>query len=165
MSARVFQATRLLTRQRQRVLAGSCVGLALGTGLAIRSTPPTRFDHHASPSPSPLTAASSSSSDAAPRTRGDDALPPALMSQLSGGSVAGFLSGLLVSVFSRTLVLLLGVSVVLVQVAARYGIDIIDQLRLRQRLGKSRVLAALEKDPVFKLSFGVFFALSGFMQF
>ncbi|KAI8635025.1 hypothetical protein F5Y19DRAFT_411277 [Xylariaceae sp. FL1651] len=87
------------------------------------------------------------------------------MKQLSAGSVTGFLSGLLVSVFSRTLVLLLGVSVVIIQIAARYGINIVDQLRLKQRLGKSRVLAALEKDPAFKISFGLFFALSAFMQF
>lgn len=87
------------------------------------------------------------------------------MKQLSGGCVAGFLSGVVVAVFSRTLVLILGLSVVLLQVAARYGIDIVNQLRLKQRLGKSRVLAALEKDPVFKLSFGLFFALSAFAKF
>jgi hypothetical protein len=50
-------------------------------------------------------------------------------------------------------------------VAARYGIDIVDQLRLKQRVKNSRVLAALEKDPVFKLSFGLFFAMSAFMRF
>ncbi|KAI8954594.1 hypothetical protein F4801DRAFT_478472 [Xylaria longipes] len=160
-SARVFQATRLLTRQRRQVLAGSCLGLAVGAGVATRSSPRVRFD-------SPLaTSGFSTSSPALSRRDGgkEEMLSPELMKQLSGGSVAGFLSGLLVSVFSRTLVLLLGVSVVIVQVAARYGINIIDQLRLKQRLGKSRVLAALEKDPVFKLSFGLFFALSAFMQF
>lgn len=38
------------------------------------------------------------------------------MKQLSSGSVTGFVSGILLSVFSRTLVLLLGVGVVVVQV-------------------------------------------------
>lgn len=38
------------------------------------------------------------------------------MKQLSGGCVAGFLSGVVVAVFSRTLVLILGLSVVLLQV-------------------------------------------------
>ncbi|KAI0554949.1 hypothetical protein F4679DRAFT_243148 [Xylaria curta] len=162
-STRVFQATRLLTRQRRQVLAGSCLGLSVGTGVSMRWTSPrVRFDSH------PLSSDFSTSSPAF--SRGDreekrETLNPELMKQLSGGSVTGFLTGLLVSVFSRTLVLLLGVSVVVVQIAARYGINIIDQLRLKQRLGKSRVVEALEKDPMFKVSFGIFFALSAFMQF
>ena len=49
--------------------------------------------------------------------------------------------------------------------ASRYGIDLVRQLRLKERLGHSRVLAALEKDPAFKLSFGLFFTMSAFMQF
>ncbi|KAI1738326.1 hypothetical protein F4680DRAFT_187394 [Xylaria scruposa] len=161
-SARVFQATRLLTRQRRQVLAGSCLGLSVGTGVSLRWTSPrVRFDSHAH---SPLSSDFSTSSPAY-REEKRETLNPELMKQLSGGSVTGFLTGLLVSVFSRTLVLLLGVSVVIVQIAARYGINIIDQLRLKQRLGKSRVVEALEKDPMFKVSFGVFFALSAFMQF
>ncbi|TGJ87346.1 hypothetical protein E0Z10_g1379 [Xylaria hypoxylon] len=187
MSARIFQAAPRLLRQRQRVLLGSCLGLSVGTGIAMRSSPHIRFDS-ASSKTSPFSTSSPAFSNA-PRKNEDqdkETLNPELMKQLSGGSVAGFLSGLLVSVFSRTLVLLLGVSVVILQapsdykrqgttgeesmlksanqVAARYGINIIDQLRLKQRLGKSRVLAALEENPVFKLSFGLFFALSAFMQ-
>ncbi|KAI1354564.1 hypothetical protein F5Y01DRAFT_254343 [Xylaria sp. FL0043] len=168
MSARIFQATIRLTRQRQRILASSCLGLTLGTGVALRSSPRIRFDSApaATTSSSPFSTSSSPAFSNVPRGgKGEEHLDPDLMKQLSGGSVAGFLSGLLVSVFSRTLVLLLGVSVVILQVAARYGIDIIDRLRLKQRLGKSRVLAALERDPAFKLSFGLFFALSAFMQF
>ncbi|TRX92433.1 hypothetical protein FHL15_006600 [Xylaria flabelliformis] len=167
-STRVFQATRLLTRQRRQVLVGSCLGLSVGTGVSMRWTSPrVRFDTHAH-AHSPLSSDFSTSSPAF--SRGDreetsETLNPELMKQLSGGSVTGFLAGMLVSVFSRTLVLLLGVSVVVIQVAAKYGINIIDQLRLKQRLGKSRVLEALEKDPMFKLSFGIFFALSAFMQF
>ncbi|KAI3343696.1 hypothetical protein F4824DRAFT_17921 [Ustulina deusta] len=168
MSARIFQATARLTRQRQQILAGSCLGLSVGTGVAMRSSPRIRFDSASTTTSSPLSTSSPAFSNA---PRGNAArdekeiLSPELMRQLSGGSVAGFLSGLLVSVFSRTLVLLLGVSVVIVQVAARYGINIVERLRAKQRLGKSRVLAALEKDPAFKLSFGLFFALSAFMKF
>lgn len=51
------------------------------------------------------------------------------------------------------------------QVASRYGINLVEQLRVKQRLGNSRVLAALQKDPAFKLSFGIFFAMSAFMKF
>ncbi|KAI0911936.1 hypothetical protein F4823DRAFT_257219 [Ustulina deusta] len=173
MSARIFQATARLTRQRQQILAGSCLGLSVGTGVAMRSSPRIRFDSASTTTTttttsSPLSTSSPAFSNA-PRgnaARDDkEMLSPEFMRQLSGGSVAGFLSGLLVSVFSRTLVLLLGVSVVIVQVAARYGINIVERLRAKQRLGKSRVLAALEKDPAFKLSFGLFFALSAFMKF
>ncbi|KAK5631878.1 hypothetical protein RRF57_007592 [Xylaria bambusicola] len=133
----------------------------------MRSSPRVRFDMipaaAASSSSAPFATSSPALSGA--RDRREGVLDPELMKQLSGGSVTGFLSGVLVSVFSRTLVLLLGIGVVIVQVAARYGINLVDQLRSKQRLGKSRVLAALEKDPAFKLSFGIFFALSAFMQF
>ncbi|KAI1129598.1 hypothetical protein F5Y10DRAFT_263983 [Nemania abortiva] len=169
MSSRILHATRLLTRRRQQLFLAGCIGLSAGTGIALRSSPRIRFDSPSPPSPPPPPAFSTSSSPAyspaySSASR-EETLDPDLMRQLSGGSVAGFLSGLPVSVFSRTLVLLIGVSVVIVQVAASYGIDIVNQLRLKQRLGKSRVLAALEKDPVFKVSFGLFFALSAFMQF
>ncbi|KAI0976039.1 hypothetical protein F4678DRAFT_211800 [Xylaria arbuscula] len=162
MSARVFQATTRLTRQRRQILAGSCLGLTVGTGVAMRSSPRIHFDS------APFSTSSPAFSNAPRGNAGSgrkESLDSELMKQLSGGSVAGFVSGLLVSVFSRTLVLLFGVSVVLVQVAARYGINILDRLRLRQRLSKSRVLAALERDPAFKLSFGLFFALSALTQF
>ncbi|GAP86495.2 putative fun14 family protein [Rosellinia necatrix] len=179
MSTRLAQTARLLLRPRRSgggggggsgrgVVLGSCLGLSIGAGVALRSSPRVRFD--GPPSPTSRYSTSSAFSNAPPRRWEEEekkkgGLDPDLMRQLSGGSVTGFLSGLLVSVFSRTLVLLFGVSVVVLQVAARYGIDIVDQLRLKQRLGKSRVLAALEKDPAFKLSFGLFFALSAFMQF
>jgi hypothetical protein len=51
------------------------------------------------------------------------------------------------------------------QVAARYGVNLVSQLRVRQRLEESRILAALRKDPAFKISFGLFFAMSAFMKF
>ncbi|KAI0542397.1 hypothetical protein GGR58DRAFT_306947 [Xylaria digitata] len=162
MSARIFQSAPRVLRQRQQVLVGSCLGLSVGTGLAIRSSPRVRFDNTP-----PTTSSFSTSLPAFSNTedKNKGGLNPELMRQLSGGSVTGFLSGLIVSVFSQTLVLLLGLSVVILQILARYGIDIIDRLRLRQRVSKSRVLAALDKDPVFKLSFGLLFALSAFMQF
>ncbi|KAI0190098.1 hypothetical protein F4808DRAFT_31589 [Astrocystis sublimbata] len=163
-SARLSQATRLLTRQRRQVLAGSCLGLTVGTGVAVRfSAPRVRFD--ALSTPRSGFATTSALGGGKPNETAGGHLNPELMKQLSGGSVTGFLAGLLVSVFSKTLVLLLGASVVVVQIAARYGLNIVDQLRLKQRIGNSRVIAALEKDPLFKISFGLFFALSAFMRF
>lgn len=99
---------------------------------------------------------------------------------------------MLVSVFSKTVVLLTGVAIVVVQVsflsaspctgirrtfadgslmgrqqqmASRYGVDILGMLKLRQRVESSRILSALSRNPSFKLAFGTTFALAAFMQF
>lgn len=100
--------------------------------------------------------------------------------------IAGFLTGLVVSVFSKTLVLLTGVAIVAIQVsqppniitfpsqgafltssqmASRWGVDLLGMLRLRQRIEASRVLSSLNRNPTFKLAFGSTFALAAFMQF
>ncbi|KAG6365439.1 hypothetical protein INS49_007050 [Diaporthe citri] len=92
-------------------------------------------------------------------------LNPELIRQLSGGSLAGFLAGLVVSVFSKTLVLLTGLAIVSVQVASRWGVDLLAVLKIRQRIESSRVLSALNKNPTFKLAFGTTFALAAFMHF
>lgn len=97
--------------------------------------------------------------------RRKDGLNPDMVKQLSTGSLSGFVAGLLVSVFSRTLVLLAGIGLVLIQVASRYGIDVVEQFGLKQRVKSSRILAALNHHAAFKLSFGVAFALSAFMSF
>ncbi|KAI4868925.1 hypothetical protein F4820DRAFT_444568 [Hypoxylon rubiginosum] len=151
-------SARLLTRTRafvpRHALGASVVGLSLGTSMATFRQPKLRLDTIETPRPM-------SSRPPVKKQK----LDPELLKQLSSGSVTGFLSGLVISIFSRTLVLLLGVSVVVIQVAARYGIDIVQQLKVKQRLGNSRILAALEKNPTFKLSFGLFFAMAAFMQF
>ncbi|KAL1839948.1 hypothetical protein VTJ49DRAFT_992 [Mycothermus thermophilus] len=85
--------------------------------------------------------------------------------ELSMGSVSGFVAGLLVSVFSKTLVLLAGIGMVVVQVAAKSGIDLVAYLKLKERASVSRILAALNRHAAFKLSFGLAFALSAFMSF
>ncbi|KAI1106330.1 hypothetical protein F4804DRAFT_53445 [Jackrogersella minutella] len=148
-------STRLFTRARlpRHALGAGIVGLSLGTSMTTFRHPRLRLD--ARETPRPMT----NSPPAKER------LDPELLKQLSGGSVTGFVSGVIISIFSRTLVLLLGLSVVVVQVASKYGLDVVQQLRLKQRLGNSRVLAALETNPAFKLSFGLFFAMSAFMQF
>ncbi|KAI0389858.1 hypothetical protein F5Y17DRAFT_97618 [Xylariaceae sp. FL0594] len=163
-------SSKTTTSSRARSMGiGSCIGVTLATtGLAFRSS--TLFDYSSSSS-APFSSSSAAAAGFSNSSRGkkgdEDDRKANLMKQLSSGSMAGFVTGVLISVFSRTLVLLLGVGVVVVQVAARYGINIVEQLRLKQRLGnnKSRILAALERDPVFKVSFGIFFALSAFFHF
>ena len=51
------------------------------------------------------------------------------------------------------------------QVASRYGIDVVQQLRLKERAKSSRLLSALRENTPFKLSFGLTFALSAFTRF
>ncbi|KAK8035160.1 hypothetical protein PG993_010155 [Apiospora rasikravindrae] len=158
MSALLMSRTAL----RRTALLGTGLSFSLGTAVALQEhRRPLRMD--ALSVPRPFTSPSAEARPvAAAKTKG---LDPDMLRQLSGGSISGFLAGLLVSVFSKTLVLLLGVSVVIVQVAARYGVDLVDQLRVKQRVKNSRVLEALRKDPAFKLSFGFFFAASAFLRF
>ncbi|KAK8101092.1 uncharacterized protein PG998_007502 [Apiospora kogelbergensis] len=158
MSALLLRRTAL----RRTALLGTGLSFSLGTAVALKEhRRPLRMD--ALSVPRPFTSQSAEKSPvAATKAKG---LDPDVLRQLSGGSIGGFLAGLLVSVFSKTLVLLLGISVVIVQVAARYGVDLVDQLRVKQRVKNSRVLEALRKDPAFKLSFGFFFAASAFLRF
>ncbi|KAI0013941.1 hypothetical protein F4779DRAFT_613223 [Xylariaceae sp. FL0662B] len=147
-------SSRLLTRTlvRQHAL-GTGLGLAVGAGMVMYRPPKLRMDYsRAAPRP------------ASTRPPPKERLDPEMMKQLSSGSIAGFVSGLVISIFSRTLVLLLGLTIVVLQMASRYGIDIVRQLQVKQRVGNSRILTALEKNPAFKLSFGLFFAMSAFMQ-
>ncbi|KAG8161623.1 hypothetical protein KVR01_008610 [Diaporthe batatas] len=153
-------ATATLCRTALRRTAAP-ITLGLSTGLLL-----AHRQHHRHPIRlDALPASSSSSRPTSPVTGSEDWLDPELIRQLSGGSLAGFLSGLLVSVFSKTLVLLTGLAIVTVQVASRWGVDLLSALKIRQRIESSRVLSALEKNPTFKLAFGTTFALAAFMHF
>ncbi|EGS20417.1 uncharacterized protein CTHT_0022470 [Thermochaetoides thermophila DSM 1495] len=85
--------------------------------------------------------------------------------QLSRGSLAGFFTGLMVSVFSKTLVLLAGITMLIFHVAARNGIDLVAYFKLKEHFRGSRILAALNQHTAFKLSFALAFVLSAFMSF
>lgn len=56
-----------------------------------------------------------------PITKSGGGLNPAAMKQISLGSIAGLAEGVLVSMFSRTLTLLFGVGIVVVQVRRAQG--------------------------------------------
>lgn len=144
----------------RRTAAPLTLGLSSGLFLAHRQHQrhPVRLDAlPASRSSSPATSRSVAESE--------EWLDPEMIRQLSGGSLAGFLAGLVVSVFSKTLVLLTGLAIVTVQVASRWGVDLLATLKIRQRMESSRVLSALNKNPTFKLAFGTTFALAAFMHF
>ncbi|KAK3368198.1 hypothetical protein B0H63DRAFT_72232 [Podospora didyma] len=135
------------------------LSLALTTGLVMTNKQrPMRFDVL-----SPPPEASTRNYSSGPNKK--EMLNAETIKQLSGGSLSGFCVGLLVSVFSKTLVILVGLSVVLVQVASRYGINVMEQLELKKRVQSSKILTMLSKTTAFKVAFGASFALSAFMSF
>lgn len=155
-------ATAVLCR---RALTSRALPLAVGVSLSIghhtftSRRRPLRFDAHR-PASNAVPPALRQEIDSE-----DGFINPEVLGQISAGSFSGFLTGLLVSVFSRTLVLLLGITIVTFQVAAKYGIDLVHQFRLKERAQSSRILSALRHKTPFKLSFGVSFALSAFAHF
>ncbi|KAK4169228.1 putative fun14 family protein [Cladorrhinum sp. PSN259] len=103
-------------------------------------------------------------------TKRKDRLDPDVIRQLSGGSLSGFVAGLLVSSFSKTLVLLGGIALAILQVTSHYalrygGVNLSQKIRERVPNTTSRILAALNLHMAFKLSFAIAFALSAFMSF
>ncbi|KAL1899475.1 hypothetical protein Sste5346_002873 [Sporothrix stenoceras] len=137
-------------------------------GSASSSSRPSRLWYLAAAG-LPLTATSDSSSVPAVSSRssssGAHGLPinAEVVGEVSKGSVIGFLTGLFVSTFSRTLVLLLGLAIAFQSLAARAGIDIPQYLQLKERFNASRILTALSEHTAFKLAFGITFAMSAFM--
>ncbi|KAL2017291.1 hypothetical protein VTK56DRAFT_2314 [Thermocarpiscus australiensis] len=101
---------RTLTRSTLRRTALP-LSLGLTSGLvALHNQRPLRLDSY----PSGTTQSRSLASG--PNQRRTDGLDAETVRQLSGGSLSGFVAGLLVSVFSKTLVLLAGIAMVLIQV-------------------------------------------------
>ncbi|KAN0103492.1 hypothetical protein V8E51_011805 [Hyaloscypha variabilis] len=92
-------------------------------------------------------------------------LNPAAVRQISSGSIIGLCAGLVVSTFSRSLTLILGLLVVGVQWASSYGIHIIPYNRLQKYVTSIDLRSAVQDNVAFKLSFGTTFALAAFMQF
>ncbi|KAK1756248.1 hypothetical protein QBC47DRAFT_183362 [Echria macrotheca] len=86
------------------------IGVGLTSGLVLlKRQQPMRFD-------APPTTTRRQFSDGPDHRQRKDMLSPDVIKQLSGGSLAGFVTGLLVSVFSKTLVLLMGIGIVSIQV-------------------------------------------------
>ncbi|KZF19190.1 hypothetical protein L228DRAFT_271443 [Xylona heveae TC161] len=88
-----------------------------------------------------------------------------LIRQLSAGSVLGLLCGVAVSVFSKTLALVFGLAVVIVQAAASGGVHLIPYRRLQRYVQRVDIRSVLYDNIIFKLSFGTTFALAAFADF
>lgn len=90
---------------------------------------------------------------------------PQAIKQISFGSLVGLGLGVLVSAFSRMLVLVVGVGVVLGQYAARKGYNIIPVERLQRHFKNVNLRSAINDNAAFKISFGLMFALTAFGEF
>lgn len=79
--------------------------------------------------------------------------------------MTGLLAGLGVSVFSKSLAVVLGLLVVGVQTAESYGIHLVPYKRIQRYVRGVDVRSALQDNVAFKVSFGLIFALTGFADF
>ncbi|KAL7787013.1 hypothetical protein V8C37DRAFT_391140 [Trichoderma ceciliae] len=138
-----------LLRYSRRLLLGS-IGTSICYG-AFAANSPIRFD---SRQKSPTT-----------QTQHQPLLSPDIIRQLSSGSIVGFSTGLVVSIFSRTLVLIGGVLTACYHLASSY------------KLGLPRIISfhkfLTEKVPLFKYgtrngwfvaSFALTFVLAAFVR-
>jgi len=108
-------------------------------------------------------------------------LNPGAVRQISSGSIIGLCAGLLISTFSKSLALLVGLGLVVVQVcssasfpaipsnphqvASRYGITLIPYNKLQKYVTDIDIRSAVQDNVAFKISFGTTFALAAFVQF
>ncbi|OKL64196.1 hypothetical protein UA08_00279 [Talaromyces atroroseus] len=87
------------------------------------------------------------------------------MRQISLGSVLGLATGLGLRVFSKALVFVLGVGIVLVEWAASKGYTLIPMNTLQKYAKKVDIHQATRKNVPFKISFGTTMALAAFANF
>jgi uncharacterized membrane protein (Fun14 family) len=97
-----------------------------------------------------------------PLSRDGKTLNPAAVKQISLGSILGLGAGLVVSAFSTSLTLLVGLGIVVWQLAARKGYNIIPVDRLQRYFTNIDLRSAINDNLAFKISFGLMFALSAF---
>ncbi|TVY44337.1 hypothetical protein LOCC1_G002268 [Lachnellula occidentalis] len=138
--------------------------LGLGLGLSVASyhalhQRPIRLDS------SPFSAQSYKENAQTPVLSHGRSLNPRAVRQISSGSIIGLCAGLLVSTFSKSLALILGLLVVGVQWASSYGINVIPYNRLQRYFTSLDVRSAVQDNVAFKLSFGTTFAMASFMNF
>lgn len=100
-----------------------------------------------------------------PLTKDGKALNPAAVRQISLGAILGLGAGVLLSAFSRSLTLLIGIGIVAWQYAARKGYNFIPVERLQKYVKNVNLRSAINDNVAFKISFGLMFALSAFGEF
>ncbi|KAL1967652.1 hypothetical protein VTN77DRAFT_2909 [Rasamsonia byssochlamydoides] len=99
------------------------------------------------------------------RERSRGFLTASTMRQISLGSVLGLAVGLGLRVFSKALVFVLGVGVVIVEYAASKGYYLFPLRRLQKYVKSVDLHRALTENMAFKTSFGTTMAMAAFAQF
>ncbi|PYH41712.1 uncharacterized protein BP01DRAFT_360204 [Aspergillus saccharolyticus JOP 1030-1] len=127
------------------------------------SAPYSRPDSHASPD-SGWTIPSSDPSLLKQGTTGP-ILTASNMRQVSLGSVLGLVVGVGLRAFSRVLVVLIGMGIVVVEWAAAKGYNILPVNTLQRYVKRVDLQGAVSKHIPFKLSFGATMGLAAFAQF
>lgn len=92
-------------------------------------------------------------------------LDPSTVRQITTGSIIGLVAGLAVSMFSRTLTVLIGLGVVTVQYLSSKGIKIIPAEKIQRYVKSVDVKKLVQSNPALKISFGVTFMLAAFGSF
>ncbi|CAM1510301.1 Fc.00g006360.m01.CDS01 [Cosmosporella sp. VM-42] len=87
---------------------------------------------------------------------------PETVRQVSGGSLAGFGTGLVVAIFSRTLAILGSLLALSIHIASRYGWDVSRLVPIDKFPGGSSIWKKYKGKPWFTLSFIVTFMLAAF---
>ncbi|KAF2272320.1 uncharacterized protein EI97DRAFT_437080 [Westerdykella ornata] len=154
------------------LLPGLRRGLLLSTPLILGT--PLFLRHVSTPilcdSPEAFRGISPSSSGTGPYTekatiKQSGTINLKVIRQISIGSILGVLGGLGVSLFSKSLALLIGLVVIFVQLLESRGIHIVPYSYLQRRLKQTNVRGAIQNNPALKLSFGITFALAAFGEF
>ncbi|PWY75178.1 hypothetical protein BO70DRAFT_103482 [Aspergillus heteromorphus CBS 117.55] len=160
------------------ILTASTLGLGLGLGLTtLTLTPklrsPLQCQYSAGPpDPTWTVNGSPTSSDPILRKQGtrtsttsSGLLTASNMQQISLGSVLGLVVGVGLRAFSRTLVVLLGLGIVVVEWAASKGYNLLPLDKVQKYVKGVDVQKAVSHRVPFKISFGVTMGLAAFAQF
>ncbi|EEA24383.1 hypothetical protein TMatcc_007473 [Talaromyces marneffei ATCC 18224] len=155
------------------------IGTGIGLSLLVPSSPfrsaPIQcqytapyYNQHASPESgwslagSELAAKQGRTSSSQP---GTGLLNARCMRQISLGSVLGLATGLGLRVFSKALVFVLGVGIVLIEWAASKGYNIIPVNTLQKYVKSFDLQRATRENVPFKVSFGTTMAFAAFASF
>ncbi|KAJ5463121.1 hypothetical protein N7475_008065 [Penicillium sp. IBT 31633x] len=161
------------------------LGLGVGIGLSAASmhplspfrAPPMRCDY-AEPNPgyqhSVFTKASAQTVRPASSTEQNQTqtqktrnglLNAETMRQISLGSVLGLVAGVGLRAFSKALVVILGMGVVLIEYAASKGYNILPINRIQKYVKNVDLRRAMTQHRPFKMSFGIVMAMAAFANF
>ncbi|KAF1813196.1 hypothetical protein P152DRAFT_308551 [Eremomyces bilateralis CBS 781.70] len=122
---------------------------------------PLRADSHASPFNTLL-----GSLPPKVEQRSDDGiLNRKVVGQIASGSMLGVIGGLVISILSKPLALLLGLLFLGEQALEHHGIRLIPYGRIQGFLQRVGVKSVFHENPAFKLSFSTTFLLASFAEF